>query len=70
MARIFEYLDYKGRGVISIDQIIDGYRREFHQEPNEIQMSNLRNNFSGLDCEAIEFSNFIVHAFNEDLLLS
>ena len=68
MSDIFYQIDANGDGAISLDEVIDIYIREFRCEPSQQQKIQLYEHFAGLKTDKIEFSDFIVHAINEQTL--
>lgn len=70
MAQIFHKLDYNSDGEISIEEIIQKYKTEFNEKPNQQQLHNLKDHLAGLNENSIQFSDFMVHACKESLLQS
>lgn len=70
IAQIFHVLDLDHDGTISIDEVFTLYKKEFGRPMSELEQKNVKEHFIGLSAESIEFSDFIVQAFDESILSS
>lgn len=70
VAQIFHVLDLDHDGTISIDEVFTLYKKEFGRPMTELEQKNVREHFIGLSTDSVEFSDFIVQAFDESILSS